>query len=122
MINAIKNSIDTLLTILGTLACFLIISSIIINKLNLNNYTSAILKGILEITMGIKSLSSLNIPNIYITVITSMFLSFGGLSIHMQVLSFLIDTKISYKEFLIARIYHSILSGIISYILYIIII
>ena len=122
IINAIKNSIDTLLTILGTLTCFLIISSIIINRLNLNNYTSSILKGILEITMGIKSISSLNIPNIYITIITSMFLSFGGLSIHMQVLSFLIDTNISYKEFLIARIYHSILSGIISYILYIIII
>ena len=80
------------------------------------------IKGILEITMGIKYLSILNIPNIYKTIIISMFLSFGGLSIHIQVLSFLIDTNISYKEFFYARIYHSILSGIISYILYIIII
>ena len=122
MINAIKNSIDTLLTILGTLSCFLVISSIIINRINLDPYTGGILKGILEITMGLNSIANLNIPNIYKTIITSMLLSFGGLSIHMQVLSFLIDTNISYKKFFIARIYHSILSGILSYILYIIII
>ena len=122
MINAIKKSIDTLLTILGTLSCFLVISSIIINRINLDIYTGGILKGILEITMGINSIASLNIPNIYKTIIISIFLSFGGLSIHMQILSFLIDTNISYKEFFIARIYHSILSGILSYILYIIII
>lgn len=122
MINAIKNSIDTLLTILGTLSCFLVLSSIIINRINLDPYTGGILKGILEITMGLNSIANLNIPNIYKTIITSMLLSFGGLSIHMQVLSFLIDTNISYKKFFIARIYHSILSGILSYILYIIII
>ena len=122
LINSIKNSINTLITILGTLTCFLVLSSIIINRINLSPYTGSILKGILEITMGIKSLANLNIPKIYITIISSMFLSFGGLSVHMQVLSFLIDTNISYKKFFIARLYHSILSGIICYILYIIII
>lgn len=122
MIKAIKNSIDTLLTILGTLTCFLVLSSIIINRLNLNPYNSTLLKGILEITMGLKSLSLLNINDIYKVVISSMFISFGGLSVHMQILSFLIDTDISYKPFFISRIFHSILSGILSYILYFIII
>ena len=119
MINSIKKSIDTLLMILGTLSCFLVISSLIINRLNLNTYNSTILKCILEITMGINSLSKLNIPNIYKTIISSMTLSFGGLSIHMQVLSFITENNISYKKFFIARIYHSILSGILAYILYI---
>ena len=118
MLNAIKNSIDTLLMILGTLTCFLIISSLIINKIKLNTYNSTILKCILEITMGLKSLSNLNISNIYKTIISSMALSFGGLSIHMQILSFIEEENISYKKFLIARIYHSILSGILAYILY----
>ena len=122
IIKAIKNSIDTLLTIFGTLTCFLVLSSIIINRLNLNLYNSTILKGILEITMGLKSLSLLNINDIYKVVISSMFISFGGLSVHMQILSFLIDTDISYRPFFISRIFHSILSGILSYILYLIII
>ncbi len=122
MINAIKNSIDTLLLILGTLTSFLIISSLIINKLNLNIYNQVLIKCLLEITMGLKSLSQLNIPNIYKAIISSMTLSFGSLSIHMQILSFLIDDNIPYKEFFIARIYHSILSGLLAFILYQIII
>lgn len=118
-IKAIKNSIDTLLTILGTLTCFLVLSSIIINRLNLNCYNYTILKGILEITMGLKDLASLNIPDIYKVIISSMFISFGGLSVHMQVLSFLIDTDISYRPFFIARIFHSILAGVLSFIIYV---
>ena len=122
MINAIKNSIDTLLLILGTLSCFLVISSLIINKLRISPYNETIIKCILEITMGLKSLSLLNIPNIYKVIISSMSLSFGGLSIHMQVLSFIEEDNISYKPFFISRIYHSLLSGIFAYILYIFII
>ena len=119
-IKAIKNAIDTLLTILGTLTCFLVLSSIVINRLNLNLYNSTLLKGILEVTMGLKSLATINIPDIYKVIISSMFISFGGLSVHMQVLSFLIDTDISYKPFFIARIFHFILASIISYLLYMI--
>lgn len=116
--NSIKSSIDTLLLILGTLTCFLILSSLIINRLNINSYNSTILKGILEITMGLKSLSLLNINNLYKTVLSTIFISFGGLSVHMQVLSQLIGTKISYKHFLIGRLYQAIISGLLSYIIY----
>ena len=50
-VNAIKSSVDTLLLILGTLNCFLIISTIIINMFVLNSYNSLLVKYILEITM-----------------------------------------------------------------------
>ncbi len=122
LINSIKKSLDTILLIFGILSICLVISSLLINRLNLNSYNSTILKCLLEITMGLKSLSELNIPNIYKTIISSMTLSFGGLSIHIQVLSFINEYNISYKTFFISRIYHSILSGILAYILYIIII
>ncbi|MBR3161738.1 MAG: hypothetical protein IKF19_03310 [Bacilli bacterium] len=120
LIRSIKNSIDTLLMILGIISCFMIISTTITNIFNFDIYTEALIKGILEMTMGLKSVSVLDIPNIYKVVISSMILSFGGLSVHMQILSFIEDTNISYKTFFIARIYHSILSGILAYILYII--
>ena len=120
-IKSIKKSIDTLLAILGTLTCFLVLSSIIINRFNMNPYNGMILKGILEMTMGLKSLSLLNISDIYKIVISSMFISFGGLSVHMQVISFLVDTDISYKPFFCARVLHLLLSGIISFFLCLII-
>ena len=120
-INSIKHTIDTLLTILGTLTCFLIISNIIVSRLNLNSYNSVIVKSLLEITMGIKELSTLNIKDIYKVVLSTIFLSFGGLSIHTQVISQICYTKIKYKYFFIGRIFQSIISGIISFIIYYII-
>lgn len=120
LIKAIKSSIDTLLLILGTLTCFLILSSLIIKHLNINPYTSALIKGILEMTMGLKAISILSLPDIYKVVISTMFISFGGLAVHLQVLSQLIDTKISYQPFLIARIFHAIISGSICYLLFLI--
>ena len=118
--NAIKNAISSLLMILGTLSCFLVISSFVLNILTIDSYSGAIVKGLLEITMGLNSLCLLKIDNLYKVVISSMFLSFGGFSIHMQILSFLADTDISYKPFFISRIYHSCLSGLIAYFLYIV--
>lgn len=122
LIKAIKSSIDTLLLILGTLTCFLILSSLIINRLNIDPYSSSLIKGILEMTMGLKSISLLNLSDIYKVVISTMFISFGGLAVHMQVLSQLVDTDISYQPFFIARIFHSIISGVISYLLFILIV
>lgn len=115
LIRAIHSSIDTLLLILGTLTCFLILSSLIIHRLNFSSYTSTILKGILEITMGLKSLSLLTLPDIYKVVLSTMFISFGGLSVHLQILSQLVDSDISYQPFFVARIFHALISGGICY-------
>lgn len=118
LIHAIKSSIDTLLLILGTLTCFLILSSLIIYQLKIDLYTSAIIKGILEMTMGLKALSTLPITDIYKVVISTMFISFGGLAVHLQVLSQLVDTDISYHPFFVARIIHALTSGTICYLLF----
>lgn len=113
-IGAVKRSIDSLLMIWGMLCCFLVLGSIIINMLNISSYDAVILKGILEFTMGIRNLALLDIDAVYKVVMATMFISFGGLSVHMQVLSFLVDTDISYKFFLVARILHTAISGIIA--------
>lgn len=120
LIKAIQSSIDTLLLILGTLTCFLIFSSLLINHFSFNDYTSSIIKGILEITTGLKSLSLLNIKDIYKVVISTALISFGGLSVHLQVISQLVNTKISYYPFFIARIFHALISGSICFILFLI--
>ena len=117
-VNAIKSSIDTLLLILGTLTCFLIISTIIINRFDLNSYNSLLVKSILEITMGLKELSLFNFSDLTKVVLSSCILSFGGLSVHMQVISQLIDTDISYKYFFVGRVFQVVISLFISYFIY----
>ena len=115
--NSITNSINTLLLIYGTMTMFLLISSIIQNILYLSDINSAILGGILELTQGIKYVSLLD-SNIKIKgMLMTSFLSFGGISVHMQIISIISDTKIKYYPFLIARVIHAFISATIAYIL-----
>ena len=45
-----------------------------------------------------------------------MIISFGGLCIHFQVLS-IIDGKIKYQPYLLARLLHAIISGMLVFII-----
>ena len=115
---SIKESIDILLLILGSIVTFTYLSTIINNMFSLNNIESSIITGILEITQGLKYVSMLSISlRIKITLMT-MFISFGGLSIHIQVSSIIKDTNIKYIPYLIARIIHMAISGILVYFIF----
>ena len=115
-VNAIKSSIDTILLLCGILTCFLVISAIIINKLHCNEI---MIKSILEITIGLKELSIHKFSELHLVMLSSFIISFGGLSIHMQVKSQLIGTNISIKPFVIGRIYQALISVVLAYIFYI---
>jgi len=108
--NSIKKSLDTLIMILGTIIFYMILSNIINNIIPLNNLTEIIFKGILEITQSLNLLSNLNIISIIKEIIAISIISFGGLSIHTQVLSIINDTKIQYKNFFIGRLLHVLIS------------
>lgn len=116
--SSVMNSIHTLLLILGTVTIFLVITTILNHTLNINSYYQSILNGFIEMTQGLKYVSELEIPLKLKSIITVMILSFGGLSVHMQVISILSDTNIKYLPFLTARILHSAISGIIIYYLF----
>jgi len=115
--NALTNSINTLLLILGVVTTFLIITTIIDKNIHLNLINKTFLSAFLEMTQGLKHTSLLNIGINHKTILITMILSFGGLSVHTQILSIISDTNIKYKPFLLARIIHVIISSIICYIL-----
>lgn len=113
---SIKKTIDSLLMISVTVTIFLIIGTLISNIFKLNGYVSVFIKSILEITMGLSELAKLNISDIWKVVLSTMIISFGGLSIHLQVITSL-DEKIKYRKYFVGRIYHLLISGAISYII-----
>lgn len=117
LITSINKSVDTIITICGIITIFFLLSSLLTNFLNINHYNETLLKGIFEITIGTESLSYLPIPTIYKATITSAFLAFGGLSVHLQVKSQLTNTNISYHHFFIGRLLQTILTIVITYLL-----
>lgn len=104
----IKNTIDTLFMILGTIIFFNILINVIPIR---NNLIKNILKGMLEITSGLKSLEYLDVSENLKILLCIIYLSFGGLSIHTQIKSILPDTN--YKMFLKGRLFSLIISIIL---------
>lgn len=108
--NSIKKSIETLITILGTIIFYMIITNLLMKLIPFNKYTEIIIKGILEITQSLNILPSLKIKSIIKEITAIAIISFGGLSIHTQTLSIINGTKIKYKNFLTGRILHVLIS------------
>ncbi len=112
------DTIQTLLLILGTVTVFLIVTTIINQKLHFHPYYQSLLNGFFEMTQGLKSVSLLPSSLRLKATLSTMIISFGGLSVHMQMMGILSDTDISYLPFLVARIFHSALASILMYFLF----
>ena len=110
---SIFSTFNTLILILGVITTCLILTTVINNYINIDNNFKFIY-GLIEITQGLNYLSLSNL-NIYIkSIIATFLISFGGLCIHIQVFSILDNKKIRYIPYLISRIFHGILSSIIT--------
>lgn len=109
--NSIKKSIDNLLLILGTIIFFNILNTTL-NFINLPPVLKSFFNMFLELSNGINFVIDnydIKLQCLFISII----LSFGGLCVHFQVLSILEESKIKYQRYLISRILHSLISGIL---------
>lgn len=102
--SSIKQAIYALLTIMGIIILFNMLTILIREILNLNNTLSVIINGILEMTGGVTKISELNINTLLKIIMAYIMLNFGGLSIHMQAFSMLENKKIRYLKYLIFRL------------------
>ena len=116
--SALVNGINTLFLIFGVVTLFLVVTTIIDNNVNLSSYYQSILNGIIEMTQGLKYVSMLDIPLKIKGTLSVLFISFGGFSVHIQLLSILSDTKIKYFPFFVARVIHACISSLLFYFLF----
>lgn len=110
--SSIKNNIMSLIGILGTIITMLVLSTLI--KTN-NVYINNIFNGLLEITSGLINLSVINFSYNTKIILTIIYLSFGGLSIHMQIKSILKDA-VNYNLFYLTRLLAIIISLLLWYV------
>lgn len=108
--NSIFKSFKTLVNMLGIIMIFLMITTIIKKIIPLTGITNGLLSGFLEMTQGVKYISSLDISLPIKASILSMIVSFSGLSVHFQVKSIIDGTDIKYSNFLKARVVQSFIS------------
>lgn len=104
---SIENNINILLNILGTITIFLTLSNIIPVP---NTFFKIIISGCLEITNGLNKVNLIINANLIREILYVTFISFGGISIWIQIKSILKDTFINYKYFFISRLLTAIIS------------
>ena len=105
LINSIKKSINNLLVILGINIFISILSNIFLNNSIINTF----IKGLLDLTNGLSSIY--NIPDKLKIIFCIIFISFGGITTHLQCISLL--PCINYKKYLLSRILQILISLII---------
>ena len=71
--------------------------------------TQGVLMGIIEITCGCNVIATLNCPIIIATICTAL-ISFGGLCIHLQCMTYAKKFGMKYYQFVVQKITHSVIS------------
>lgn len=105
IILSISKATSTLFMIMGTIVFF-----------NILPVHDPIIKGMIEVTKGLTNLPILAFYQKTKVVLASIFISFGGVSILMQIKSILKDTSIKYMYFFKYRIIHVLLVSFLNYI------
>lgn len=128
---SITNSISIILNIGGFIVIFSVIISMLkhsnfivlleplINALHIPvNIVESFVLGIVEITNGISTISSIPLKKISINIILSAFLlGLGGISILLQVWSIVSKTDLSIKPYVLGKILHGIFAAIYTILL-----
>ncbi len=78
----------------------------------------AVINGLFEVTLGVKTAASSSALLMHQTAIAAWVLSWGGLSVHAQVVSLLSRTGMRYKPFLLARFIHAFIATLLVYALW----
>ncbi len=102
---SIKNNINNLITILGTIIFY---NTLPINLIN-NKYLKTSILSILEITTSLENLTTINLPNNIKLLFTIISISTCGLCIETQIKSIVNDTHLNYKKYMYYRLLHLII-------------
>lgn len=109
--NIIRNTISSLTNIFANILFFSILISLINNIFTFNSIFKDFILGLLEFSNGVYLISNLNISLFLKGLFITIIITFGGFSLHMQILS--VNEKIKYKKYLLYRIFNVFLAIII---------
>lgn len=133
--NILTLSVKDSLFSIGTIGGFMIFYSIVVttlkSSLSTNNFFcifpfldnnelfGALLSGIFEITIGCIEISSLSsISLLHKIILINFLIGWSGFSVHSQALSFIQNTDLNGKLYIISKLFHGLLSSLYCLLLY----
>ncbi|MCQ6559147.1 sporulation integral membrane protein YlbJ [Paenibacillus mendelii] len=109
-----------LLTMVGMIGTIAELFRIVMSTLGMPaSLSEAVVNGLFEVTLGARTAGeSTSSGLIHQVAIAAFILSWGGMSVHAQVVSLLSRTDLRYRPFLIARLVHGVIAVLLVYILW----
>ena len=124
---AVKNAMETMLLVGGFIVLFSVVSALLSQAGLLaflgafipfgNDYTPALLSGLVEMTGGLGQLSQWGISG-GVGALAGFLLGFGGLSIMFQSLNFVGKTDLNAGLYMICKLAHGGISALLTFTLY----
>lgn len=105
-----------LINIYGISLFFYLIAVIIFSLFNFSVFQYVLVNGFFDLTKGVFSTALITNYNLRVFLIL-FFISFGSISIHMQVKSIISDSKVKYSNFLLGRVLQAIIAPALFFIL-----
>lgn len=131
--NTMTSSISSIMVVGGFVAMFFMIIDIlgdinllypfewlfnsIFSLVGVKNAGSGIINGLIEVTRGCKDIALLGLNPTISAVVLSGLIGFGGMSIHLQSLSFLMQCKVNIKFYFLQKITQTIFACASCYLL-----
>jgi len=110
-----QNSLNSIITICGSVIFFGVAINLIVSQLPLEPGIKAIITSVMEMTGGIKEISTLHLDLATRLVISATVVGFAGFCVHLQVLSVVSRYNLSLFPYIIGKILHGAVSGMYLY-------
>lgn len=110
--DAINESMQVLIFMLGSITIFQFFTNCFLLFFNESNLTKVIFSGFMDLTTGISLVPTLHFSLKIKALIMLNFITFGSLSVHLQVINAIKETNLSYYNFLIGRVLQSVIASI----------
>ena len=111
--DAINEAMEVLIFMLGSITIFQFFTNCFLLFTNESVFFKTIFTGIMDLTSGINLVPTLSISIDLKALLMLIFITFGSLSVHLQVINAIKNTNLSYTNFFIGRILESIIAIIL---------
>ncbi len=117
VLDILQSTMQTMLFMLGSITFFMLLAHFL-QAFATTSFLKILVTGLLDMTSGIALLETESISLFLKGFLATLFLSFGGCSVHLQVLNVLKDQPLSYRAFLKGRILASCLALVLFLLFY----
>lgn len=115
--DAINEAMEVLIFMLGSITIFQFFTNCFLLFTNESVFVKTIFTGIMDLTSGISLVPSLPISLELKGLIMLIFITFGSLSVHLQVINAIKSTNLSYANFFIGRILETVIAVSLFFVL-----